>query len=239
MEKTVRYFELPRKDTIRIACLGDSVTHGVFEVSESDQGEILLDFDMDGVYHNQLRLMLEHLYPQVHFEVINAGLSGDKSYGGLERMDEEVLSKQPDLCILCFGLNDSCVLGMEKLNYYKECMEKIIRKLGEIPVILLTPNMMCKKVSDELTTPVLRRIAENTIKVQNGGVLDAYAEAARELAVKHDLYLCDEYAAYQRWSELGIDTDGLLSNHINHPSRQIHMMWAVDLFKIISGLTPA
>ncbi|MCK9253882.1 MAG: hypothetical protein M0P55_14105, partial [Clostridiales bacterium] len=42
-----------------IACLGDSVTHGVFEVEEPPSGGMVLTYDADQVYHAQLKQLLD------------------------------------------------------------------------------------------------------------------------------------------------------------------------------------
>jgi lysophospholipase L1-like esterase len=43
------------------------------------------------------------------YTVINSGVSGDTAAGALERIDRDVLRFAPDLVIIAFGLNDSCL----------------------------------------------------------------------------------------------------------------------------------
>jgi hypothetical protein len=38
--------------------------------------------------------------------------------------------------------------------------------------------------------------------------------------------VCDVNAKWARMAELGVDTDALLSNHINHPTRELTEMTA-------------
>lgn len=225
-----------KKDTIKIACLGDSVTQGVFEVGESENGEFLLTFDQEAVYHNRLKKLMEAFFPEGRIEIINAGISGDSAVSGLKRLEESVISKEPDFCILCFGLNDAAS-GSGGLAAYKNAMETMIRRMKEkgISVILLTPCMMNKTVSDKITTERLRQASENCAKIQREGTMDRYMETVRELAETYQVPLCDEYAVYQQWSRMGADTDELLSNYINHPVREIHLLWAADLFHLIAN----
>lgn len=69
-----------------IICFGDSLTYGY----GADRGQD---------YPSVLAKML-------HRQVINAGVSGDTSTGGLSRIESDVLRKDPFLVIVEFGAND-------------------------------------------------------------------------------------------------------------------------------------
>lgn len=219
---------------VRVACLGDSLTHGVFEVEEGSDGQLMLTFDTEAVYHRRLGRLFEHFFPQSTFEIINAGQSGSTAINGLARIDSQVLVYQPDLCIVCFGLNDASI-GLNELCAYTRAMGDIFSKLSKIPTILLTPCMMNTAVSPHLQGENLRRIACRCAETQNTGILDAYMKSAKQVATQYGIGICDEYARFQSWRANGIDTDGLLSNHINHPTREIHGLWAWDLFLLMVG----
>ena len=82
--------------------------------------------------------------------MINAGISGNNTLQGLERLDRDVLRLSPDLVTVCFGLNDCCN-GESFIDAYS-------RNLGEIfdrclacgaDVIFLTPNRMNTRVMYE------------------------------------------------------------------------------------------
>ena len=45
--------------------------------------------------------------------------------------------------------------------------------------------------------------------------------------------MCDCYADWKRMDAVGIDTTALLSNHINHPTRALHWLFAWRLFETI------
>jgi lysophospholipase L1-like esterase len=215
-----------------IACIGDSVTHGVFEVLERRDGSLEALYDSAAAYHEKLREGLDMLYPGAAPAVINAGVSGDNAPGGLWRLERDLVSKKPDLAIVCFGLND-VHRGMEGLDDYVRAMNEILSRLRDIPLILLTPNMMNTKIAPELTTPTLLKVAEAAASLQNGGTMDAYMDAARELAVKQGAALCDEYERQKNYQARGVDTDKLLCNHINHPVRAVHSQWGQDLLNLI------
>ena len=55
--------------------------------------------------------MLVHKYPGVRIELISSGISGDTTMDGLARLDWAVLSYEPDLVTINFGIND-CVYGL-------------------------------------------------------------------------------------------------------------------------------
>jgi len=212
-----------------IAFLGDSVTQGCFEIYRVGEG---LDtvYDKEHAYSTYVYRILARLYPRCQVTIVNAGISGDQSEGGLARLERDVLSHSPDLTVVCFGLNDSGK-GMDYVPTYKKNMTAIVEKLkaagGE--VIVLTPNMMCDKVSHLLTDPNFIEIAKSCAKTQNDGVLDAYAEAARAAARECGVKLCDVYAKWKAMSAAGIDTTALLSNDINHPTRDMNWIFAYSL----------
>jgi hypothetical protein len=215
-----------------MACLGDSVTHGCFETWEYRDGNLDGAYDFTAVYHEKLREGLSLLYPGAAPAVLNAGVSGDNAPGGLWRLERDVLSRNPDLVIVCFGLND-VQRGREGLNDYVRAMNEIFDRLRDIPLILLTPNMMNTKIPPELTTPTLLKIAGTTASLQNDGTMDAYMDAVRETAVKQGAAICDEYGRQKSYRARGVDTDKLLCNHINHPVRAVHSHWGQDLLNLI------
>ena len=72
--------------TSRVVFLGDSITHG----------------------H---RLSAEVAYPHrvglaLGIPVVNAGISGDTTAGGLARLDRDVLAHRPRLVVVALGVND-------------------------------------------------------------------------------------------------------------------------------------
>lgn len=60
--------------------------------------------------------------------VINAGIGGISAKTSMERMDKQVLSHNPDLIIVCFGLND--VNGT--LEEYLDSLEEIFVKAKKV-----------------------------------------------------------------------------------------------------------
>ena len=116
-----------------IAFLGDSVTQGCFRTH----------YDGDAAYHHLLKKKLEMICPGAVINIINAGIRGTAASFGVERLHRDVISKSPDLCVVCFGLND--VSGLEKgLQLYIDSLSAIFEKLKAFgcEVIFMTPNMI-------------------------------------------------------------------------------------------------
>lgn len=206
-----------------IAFLGDSVTHGCFDVFMNRHGNIDCIYAPLEGYAAQLQRRLNTLYPAAAASILNAGVSGDSAEGGLARLERDVISRKPDLVIVNFALNDS-MSGIEKLPAYEKHMTSIMEKIlaSGAECILLTPNHMCAYVDPVLKDKVLVDIAEKASAVQNGGVLAAYVETAKAAAGRIGVPVADAHAVWDSLSAHGVDTTAMLSNHINHPTVAAH-----------------
>lgn len=221
---------------VTIAFLGDSVTQGCFEVYKKDDGGVETFFDKNNAYHALLAQMLAETFPNVPVNMINAGVSGSNAPHGLERLERDVLSKNPDLAVVCFALNDSCG-GLERISVYTEALTEIFTRLREagIETIFMTPNMMCRRVSCHLTDETLRRIAADCSKVQNEGILDAYICAAKKVCAEQNVTVCDCYEKWKALDRAGADITELLANKINHPTRRMNRLFAYSLMETMLG----
>lgn len=208
-----------------IACLGDSVTHGCFELVRYPDGHWQSTCRPEEGYAARLQRRLRNFFPLAAPTVYNAGIGGDNAGGGLERLERDVLSIQPDLVIVNFALNDSCDGNVERgLAAYTEHMAGIFDRVLETGAecMLLTPNRMCAYVSEGIETEALKKTAEHCAHVQNEGILTRYVETARALAQARSMPVADAYARWQALEQGGVDTTALLSNRINHPVMDMH-----------------
>lgn len=214
-----------------IAFLGDSVTQGCFDVYRDKEGNIETFFEQKYSYHRYVSDILGMLYPRVPVNIINAGLSGGDAAEGLARLDRDVLRFKPDLTVVCFGLND-CGEGPDNIGIYRDSLESIFHRLLEAgsEVIFMTPNMMATHISCHLAAN-FHEITEAVIKNQNDGVLEQYLECAKETAVKCGVRVCDVYSKWKLLYENGVDITELLSNKINHPTREMNMLFAYSLIE--------
>ena len=211
---------LEKEGPITIVVFGDSVTHGAFRDGE---------FDYDAVYWNVLRKKILEVRDYIPVNVINAGIGGITAGGSVNRIERQVLTHKPDLIIVCFGLND--VNG--ELDDYLSALEIIFRKCSEsgADVIFMTPNMMNTYVADD-TAKVHLEYAKITAEYQNSGRMDKYMSSAVELANKMKISVCDCYAEWKKLSETQ-DITQLLVNRINHPTKEMHKLFADKLFELI------
>ncbi len=218
---------------VTLAFLGDSVTQGCFELYKTSPDSVDTVFDKDGAYHAHLARMLSVLFPSVPVNIINAGVSGSNAAHGLERLERDVISHHPDLAVVCFALND-CGGGPEKLGDYTAALDKIFARLAEenIETIFMTPNMMCTNVSHHyMEDKLFRGIAESCSQLQNGGLLDAYIDAAKELCAKRGVTVCDCYSKWKALARSGADVTELLANKVNHPTREMNKLFAYSLLE--------
>ena len=216
-----------------IAFLGDSVTQGVFEVYQKDD-KMEVMFDSTSAYSEKVKELLAMLYPTAPVSVVNAGVNGSTAVAGYERLKRDVLAFNPDLLVVCFGLNDSN-RDMEGIDTYKEALRNIFRtaKDANIETIFMTPNMMNTDSSRVSPGNILEPLAELFAKRQTEGVFDTYMDAARQVCKEEEITLCDCYAIWKNMYECGVNTTNLLSNGLNHPSRKMHELFAWQLVHTI------
>lgn len=217
-----------------IAFLGDSVTQGCFEVYKTSPTTLETVFDQTEAYHAKLREMLATLYPAAPINIINAGISGGSSAAGYERIERDVLRHNPDLTVVCFGLND-CHNGINGIEDYKANLRNIFATLKDksIETIFMTPNMMNINVSCHFTDEFLIKLAEDFKKVQLDGMLDRYIDAAREVCNEEGVKLCDCYKIWKSFYNGGVNITEILSNKLNHPTRELHWLFAHELLRTI------
>ena len=219
---------------VLIACIGDSVTHGVFELIVGPDGEYQPVYRSDQGYCARLERRLRQLFPAAAVTVLNAGISGDNSRGGLARLERDVLSFRPDLVTVNFGLNDAMSRDAEAgLAAYKRNMRALFEGIlaSGAEAMLVTPNFMCGYVSSAVEGEGLRAVAAQAAQVQNEGVLTRYVNAAREIARALNVPVADAYRRWERMSLCGVDTTALLSNGINHPTAEMHALFEEEIIR--------
>ena len=215
--------ELEKYGPINIVAFGDSVTHGAFSAGE---------IDYERVYWNVLRKKINDVRNYVPVNVINAGIGGVSAKTSLSRVDLQVLAHNPDLVIVCFGLND-VMNGMDGLSAYTKALTDIFVALKNagIETIFMTPNMMNTEISVHLERETPRKVAKETMTAQMEGIMDAYINAAIEVCEKNGVVICDCYSRWKKLSDAGVNTTNLLANHINHPTREMNWLFAVSLIE--------
>ena len=137
------------------------------------------------------------------YELMGAGIGGNKVYDLYLRMEEDVLAKKPDLVVIYVGINDvwhkqSSGTGTDYdkfINFYQAIINKV-RKQGS-QIVVCTPTVIGEKIN-----------GQNAMDTD----LDKYAGAIRELAKSNDLPLCDLRTVF---------TDYIKKNNKNNQEKDI------------------
>jgi lysophospholipase L1-like esterase len=177
--------------------------------------------------------------------IINAGIPGDTTGHALKRFERDVLSNNPHLVIVQFGVNDAAVdvwrrpparrTRISLLNY-KQNLRFLVRGLKSITadVVLMTPNpltwteYMIKRYGRFPYDPM----HEDGFNV----VLKDYAEAVRELAGEEEVGLVDVYSNLKdRTRSFGLRADDFLLDGM-HPNNTGHALVAGLLINYLSDL---
>ena len=87
---------LKQNGPINIVVIGDSVTHG----------SLLFKINYETVYWNILKQKLNDLRYYIHVNVINAAIGCTTAKEAVLKIERAVISHNPDLIIICVGLND-------------------------------------------------------------------------------------------------------------------------------------
>lgn len=212
---------LTKHGPINIVIFGDSVSHGSF----------LYYHDYENVYWNLLRRKLNALCNYMPVNMICAAIGGTTAKASVERIEKQVLNHNPDTVIICFGLNDI----NNPLEDYIDALRTIFTRCLDAgcEVVFMTPNMLNTYVAED-TPPQLVNYAAKTARIQLDGTMDRYMEAAICLATEMGVTLCD---CYSKWKDISKshDTTKLLINRINHPTAEMHQLFADSLYEVLIG----
>ena len=154
-------------------------------------------------------------------EVINAGVGGDSTINAVGRLERDVLSKKPDVALVCFGMNDQAQSQSKKapnvaLDKYRENMVHIIEELQATgtDVILIAPH-------DAYNGKGYYTPGGYGLDYAYGNMKD-FCNVVRELAVEYGCGLIDIYAE----AELEDMTKFLAAGDGIHQSPEGHKLWA-------------
>jgi lysophospholipase L1-like esterase len=159
--------EIPIKSGEKVAFLGDSITQG----GQSSAGGYV-QLIGSGLAANGVKI-----------EIIGAGISGHKSNQMLERLERDVLSKNPDWMTLSCGVNDVWhgAKGVALPDYQKNITEIVDKaQAAKVKVIILTSTM----------------IREDPANAENQKLI-AYNDFLRALAKEKKCHLADLNADMQ------------------------------------------
>jgi acyl-CoA thioesterase I len=190
--------KLEKCHSVTIVAYGDSITAG---------------FAVQRGFPSFWREMLQEKYPRAGIELVNSGVSGDTTLDGLARLDWSVLSYEPDLVTINFGIND-CVLGLG-LEEFEENFVEMVRRIraGPASEILLLSSQPLE------TSPY------------DKWVLDYY-QAIERVAEEVNVGFVDVYGAWMERVEHGTTLGSLIISGLDHPSEAGYRIIAEELMKL-------
>lgn len=177
--------KLAAGEPVRIVALGDSLTEG-WMVRRG-----YLDF---------LGEMLEKKYPSCKVSIINRGVPGDTAEGGLFRLREDVLDRDPDLVFIQFALNDAFI-GVNPARF-KNTIRVIVEQIRadtDAEILLVT------------SVPVLANPAEDKMT-------ERFYETLIDLAREERCAIALVHRYWKKRIAEGVDFNGLVQFDQVHPT---------------------
>ncbi|MBB6237692.1 lysophospholipase L1-like esterase [Pedobacter sp. AK013] len=145
-----------------------------------------------GVSKNGYVTLIKKSLDSTKYDVIGAGIGGNKVYDLYLRLEDDVLNKKPDLVVIYVGINDvwhkqSSHTGTDYDKYLK-FYQALINKIQGVgsKVVLVTPSVVGEK-----------KDGTNELDAD----LNKYAEGIRTLATKNNLPVCDLRKIFAEYEE--------------------------------------
>ena len=175
-------------------------------------------------YITKMAEMLGALGLASKYELIGAGIGGNKIYDLYLRHEEDVLAKNPNIVIIYVGINDvwhktSSRTGTDadKFERFYNALIKRLQK-SNIQVVICTPTVIGEKFD-----------ATN----ENDGDLNAYSNIIRKIATDNQCKLIDlrkTFLSYEEKNNIENKASGILTTdrvHLNEAGNQFlaETMW--------------
>ena len=162
------------------------------------QGDSITDADRDVRNYHQMgngypkfaSKIIADEYPEIEFEFINLGISGNRTGQLFDRLYPDAIELQPDIISILIGINDvwhrhnarSIATTDEQLELNYRCILERIRKETNAKIMMISPYLLdCddkEAIREDLKTvlPIIRRLADKYADVFVP--LDTYFEKA-------------------------------------------------------------
>jgi len=163
------------------------------------------------------------------YELIGAGVSGNKVYDLYLRIEDDVLARNPHIVVIYVGINDvwhkTSGIGTD-IEKYEKFYIAIIKKLQakNIKVAVCTPSVIGEK--------------KNNANAQDGD-LNAYSDVIRRLAVTYNcklVDLCKVFADYEEKNNTSDKESGILTTDRVHLNDKGNQLVADEMMKVLGIL---
>ena len=167
-----------------------------------------------GAYPYLVLKKLKSNYPYAVVNVIITSIGGENSVSGASRFTDDVLTHQPDVLLIDYGLNDRGI-GLEKSYIaWDQMIKKAINQ--HIKVILITPSP--DQRIDYLDM-------NNELKKHRDQII--------RLALENNVGLVDSYKAFEFLYNDKEQLEKYMSQ-VNHPNEKGHELIANEIIKWFS-----
>jgi hypothetical protein len=182
-----------------------------------------------GGYITQLREIIKNESRADNFDLIGAGIGGNKVYDLYLRLESDVLAANPDIVVIYIGVNDvwhkqSHGTGTDP-DKFERFYLALIKKLKEknIQVILCTPAVVGEKTD---------------FSNQLDGDLNSYSSIIRKIAAAQALQLVDLRKAFLEYNLLNNPDNkesGILTTDRVHLNEKGNKLVAEKMWGILKG----
>jgi lysophospholipase L1-like esterase len=170
-----------------------------------------------GGYIDRMQTALKANGTDGKYELIGAGIGGNKVYDLYLRMDDDVMAKKPNVVVIYVGINDvwhkaGARTGTD-IDKYEKFYAAIIKKL------------QAKKIKVAVCTPSVIGELKNGANAQDGD-LDKYSDVVRKLAAQYNCSLIDlrkSFLEYENTHNSENKESGILTTdrvHLNENGNQ-------------------
>jgi lysophospholipase L1-like esterase len=181
-------------------------------------------------YITKMAEMLGTLGLASKYELIGAGIGGNKIYDLYLRHEEDVIAKKPNIVIIYVGINDvwhkttsRTGTDADKFERFYNALIKRLQK-ANIQVVICTPTVIGEKY-------------DNTN--ENDGDLNAYANIIRKIASDNQCKLIDlrkAFMAYEEKNNIENKASGILTSDRVHLTEAGNQFLAETMWETIKTL---
>lgn len=206
-------FSMPQKKK-KVIFFGDSITQAGVQ---------------RGGYIRKMDSMIRKEGLSESFELIGAGIGGNKVYDLYLRMEDDVLAKNPDIVFIYVGINDvwhkaSSGTGTDApkfIGFYKAIIKKL--KARNIKVVVCTPSVIGER---------------NDNSNAQDGDLNYYSNIIRDIAKEANLPLVDlrkAFLDYEKTNNPQNAEKGILTTDRVHLNDTGNQLVADEMWKVLKG----
>jgi lysophospholipase L1-like esterase len=212
--------------SVRVVCLGDSITKAVPYVAPDQTFEVILQGWLS--------------QKGISAEIISAGVGGEQTDQGLKRLEKDVIALKPDYVTIMYGANDSAVdEGQTGSRVTTQQFERNLRRLvyrlrrKGIKPILMTPPPIAPGYVKNWHWPPYTEQGPNA-------AIYPFIPVVRRVAANESAPLVDNFAAWAELALMGRNLEILTADSL-HPNAEGQRILARTIYPVLArqlGLDP-